>query len=164
MNIYTDGACKENARENRVATGTGGWAYVVLTQKPKQDMEIMIKNSGRQEGSTNQEMEIRAVTKAFEAIKDIDVEEVNLYSDSAYVINCLKDRWFVKWRENGWLNSKGSPIINQTEWERMLSFVESKNVKFFHIRRNSSKYIKIVDSMAKKETRKETNQEQQEQL
>lgn len=150
MTIYTDGACKENARlESGIAGGTGGWAYIVLTQRPGEDMEIMLEGAGQKKGTTNQEMEIESVSKAFESIKDIEVDSIDLYSDSAYVINCLKDRWFVKWRANGWKNSKGQPVRNQVTWERMISFVEKRNVNFFHVKRNSTKYIRIVDSMAK---------------
>ena len=34
MNIFTDGACKDNARQDGIAEGRGGWAYVILTQEP----------------------------------------------------------------------------------------------------------------------------------
>jgi Ribonuclease HI len=66
MNIYTDGACKENLRDNGVGCGVGGWAYVILDQEEGRDMEIVISDSGFKDGTTNQEMEIIAVAEAFE--------------------------------------------------------------------------------------------------
>jgi len=152
MNIFTDGACKENARYDGIAEGKGGWAYVVLTQAPGKDMEIEEQKSGSKKGTTNQEMEIQAVAEAFESLGRVS-EPINLYSDSAYVINCLKDRWYDKWKSNGWLNSKMQPVKNQDTWERLINVVGNFNVNFYHIKRNSSKFIRIVDSMAKEASR-----------
>ncbi|MEK6829405.1 MAG: ribonuclease H [Nanoarchaeota archaeon] len=161
MIIYTDGACKENFRDNGVAEGTGGWAFIILEQIPGKDMHIAKKGCGQKIGTTNQEMEIRAV---YEALKLVDGSpEIILYSDSAYVINCLKDKWYIKWRENGWLNNKRKPVENRDEWERMIELVEKYNVKFFHVRRNTTKFIQIVDNMAKQASKKGTIQEPLEQ-
>jgi ribonuclease HI len=98
MNVYTDGACKENYRDNGVAEGKGGWAFIILESQPGKDMEIIKECSGYKEGTTNQEMEIVAVAEAFRSIGEYS-GLINLYSDSAYVINCLKDRWFDKWEK-----------------------------------------------------------------
>ena len=160
MNIFTDGACKENARKDGVAIGSGGWAYVVLTQAPGQDMKIDKKDSGHVAGTTNQEMEIQAVVEAFRLLGRVE-EQINLYSDSAYVINCLKDRWYDKWKLNGWLNNKKQPVKNRDTWERLIDAVSNYDVNFYHINRNSSKYIRVVDAMAKEASRKGTNQGQQ---
>lgn len=158
MNIFTDGACKNNARYDGIAEGNGGWAYVVLTQAPGKDMEIDQKSSGYKKGTTNQEMEIQAVAEAFESLKKVS-EPINLYSDSAYVINCLKDRWFDKWKSNGWLNSKMQPVKNRDTWERLIDSIQKYNVTFYHINRNSSKFIRVVDVMAKEASGKGVNRE-----
>lgn len=148
MNIYTDGACKENNRENGVATGKGGWAFLILEIVPGENQRIIGEGSGSKAGTTNQEMEITAVARAFENIGDYS-GHINLYSDSAYVINCLKDRWFDKWRDNGWLNSKGNPVENKDAWEEMLTNIEKHDVSFFHVKRNTTKFIRMVDGIAK---------------
>jgi len=158
MNIFTDGACRENARQDGVAEGKGGWAYVVLTQAPGQDMKTDKEGSGHKVGTTNQEMEIHAVVEAFRSLGRV-TEPINLYSDSAYVINCLKDRWYDKWKSNGWLNSKMKPVRNRDTWENLIDVVNKFNVNFYHISRNSSKYIRVVDAMAKKASKQGTSQE-----
>jgi ribonuclease HI len=152
MNIYTDGACKGNNRKDGVAEGKGGWAFLILEKKPGQDSEIVKRGHDHKVGTTNQEMEIRAVEEAF---KSIDGTEglINLYSDSAYVINCLKDRWFDKWRANNWLNSKKNPVENREAWESMIDLIERHNVNFFHVKRNTTKFIRMVDGMAKSASR-----------
>ena len=163
MNIYTDGACKENLRDNGVGCGSGGWAYVILDQpSEREDMEIVMMKSDSKDGTTNQEMEITAVAEAFEALKHSDHkvrDAIVLYSDSAYVINCLKDRWYDKWNANGWLNSKKKPVENRDAWERLINSIKDFNVDFFHVKRNTTKYIRMVDGMAKKASKQEKTQE-----
>ena len=159
MNIYTDGACKENSRKNGVAEGIGGWAFLILEKKPGQDSEIVNQGTGRKVGTTNQEMEINAVAEALVSVGNTS-ELINLYSDSAYVINCLKDRWFDKWKANGWLNSKQNPVENRESWERLIDLVNRLNINPIHVKRNTTKFIRMVDSMAKQASKKDTNQEQ----
>jgi ribonuclease HI len=149
MIIFTDGAC----RENQKGCGIGGWAFVALEQVPGKDMKVVCQKSGNISGTTNQQMEIIAVTEALETVFDFYDGEVNLYSDSAYVINCMNDRWYDKWKSNGWMNSKKKPVENQESWERLLSSIEGKKINFFHVHRNSTKYIKFVDGLAKAESR-----------
>lgn len=148
INIYTDGSC----RDNRKNEGKGGWAFVVLESIPRQDMNIKSQGSGYLEGATNQQMEIIAVYEALKSIKEVSMP-INLYSDSAYVINCLKDRWYDKWRQNGWTNSKGHPVENKEIWELMFGEIEKYNVTPFHVKRNSAKFITMVDGIAKLESR-----------
>ena len=93
-------------------------------------------------------MEIVAVCEAFESLNSFP-DVINLYSDSAYVINCLKDRWYDKWNNNGWLNSKNNAVENRESWERLIHLVNLYNVNFFHVKRNTTKFIRLVDSMAK---------------
>jgi len=160
ITIYTDGACKENLRDNGIAYGVGGWAYVVLDQEDGKDMEIVLSNSDSKNGTTNQEMEIIAVAEAFEALRSYKAgEKVILYSDSAYVINCFKDRWYDKWNSNGWLNSKLNPVENRDAWEKAINSIIGFDVTFFHVKRNSTRYITMVDEMAKKASKKQTSQQ-----
>lgn len=158
MNIYTDGACKDNLRQDGIAEGKGGWAYVMLDKVPGENSIVVDKASGQKVSTTNQEMEIVAVAEAFEALGSSRPKHVNLYSDSAYVINCLKDRWFDKWISNGWLNNKKKPVENKESWERLINVVEKHTVNFFHIKRNSTKYIRLVDGMAKEASKIKINQ------
>lgn len=156
INIYTDGACKDNNRNDGIAEGKGGWAFIVLESDPGYDMKITREGSGFVDGTTNQEMEIVAVCEAFESLNSFP-DAINLYSDSAYVINCLKDRWYDKWNNNGWLNSKNSAVENRESWERLIRLVNLYNVNFFHVKRNTTKFIRLVDSMAKEASRRETS-------
>ena len=98
--MYTDGACSGNP-------GPGGWAWAVPDGPYA---------SGFDPRTTNQKMELRA---ALEAVRSLD-GELDIVSDSTYVINCFRDRWFVSWRNNGWLNAKRKPVENRELWEPLV--------------------------------------------
>ena len=102
---YTDGA-------SRGSRGPGGYG-AVLRWKGKTE-EI----SGGEQNTTNQRMELTAACVALEKMDEGQV--VTLYSDSSYLINCMRRGWYRKWQENGWLNHSRSPVANRDLWERLL--------------------------------------------
>jgi ribonuclease HI len=61
-------------------------------------------------------MEILAAVKALEAIDG----PVHVRSDSTYVVNCFRDRWWEGWRRRGWKNTSGKPVANRDLWEPLL--------------------------------------------
>jgi ribonuclease HI len=92
--VYTDGACAGNP-------GPGGWAWATAPDGAQRD-------SGGEAKSTNQRMEIRAV---LEALRSLD-GQLTIVSDSTYVINCFRDKWWVRWQANGWRNASKKPVAN----------------------------------------------------
>ena len=115
VEIYTDGACSGNP-------GPGGWAAVLTYEGHQKEI------SGGEANTTNQRMELKAVYESLKGLKEPC--NVVLHSDSAYVINCFKQKWYVGWRKNGWKNSKGDPVQNRDLWELLLSEVERHDVAF----------------------------------
>jgi ribonuclease HI len=99
--VFTDGSCRGNP-------GRGGWAWAVP------DGPFM---SGFEEMTTNQRMEIRAVLEALRTLEG----PITVASDSAYVVNCFEQRWYVGWKKRGWRNSQGQPVANQDLWEPLLA-------------------------------------------
>lgn len=113
--IYTDGACSGNP-------GPGGWAAVLNYNDKVKEI------SGGERHTTNQRMELMA---AHEALKCLTAPcDVLLHSDSAYLINCFRNKWYVAWRKNGWRNSKGEPVQNRDLWELLLTQTERHSVHF----------------------------------
>jgi ribonuclease HI len=105
--VYTDGACIRNP-------GKGGWAWAMAED---------CYESGFEPDTTNQRMELRA---ALEAIRTIE-GSLKVVSDSTYLVNCFRDRWYTRWRVRGWRNSKGEPVANQELWRPLVhEVVESR--------------------------------------
>ena len=113
--IWTDGGARNNGNKNKVILSA--WAYVMkFREHIKEDSGIFING-------TNQMMEIRAVIESLKALKRTDIHVV-VHSDSAYVCNCIKNRWYVNWMKNGWRNAKGKEVANQDLWKELLKQIE----------------------------------------
>jgi ribonuclease HI len=108
--VYTDGACSGNP-------GPGGWAWAVADGRFE---------SGAESHTTNQRMEIKA---ALEAVRGLP-GRLEVVSDSAYVVNCFKQRWHVTWRANGWRNSQKKPVANRDLWEPFIELALARHVTF----------------------------------
>ncbi|MGH9000199.1 MAG: RNase H family protein [Acidimicrobiia bacterium] len=105
--VYTDGACSGNP-------GPGGWAWAVAPAGPFA--------AGAEASSTNQRMEIRAVLEALRALDGT----VEVRSDSTYVVNCFRDRWWEGWLRRGWVNSQKKPVANRDLWEPLIALYRDR--------------------------------------
>jgi ribonuclease HI len=76
-------------------------------------------------------MELTGVLQGLRAIPPGRAADV--YSDSAYVINCFREKWYVRWRENGWKNAQKKPVENRDLWEALLVEVEQRNVAWHKV-------------------------------
>ena len=106
VTIYTDGACSGNP-------GPGGWAALLRMGDKEREL------SGAEAHTTNQRMEIRG---ALEGLRSLHrPRRVGVYSDSAYVVNCFRDKWYERWLRNGWKSSQKKPVENRDLWEALTS-------------------------------------------
>ncbi len=103
--IYTDGACSGNP-------GPGGWGAVLIYGDFRREI------SGAEANTTNNRMELTAAIKALESLKLPCA--VELYSDSAYLINAYKQNWLTNWVKRGWLKADKKPVENVDLWKRLL--------------------------------------------
>jgi len=91
-------------------------------------------------------MELTAVLEALRALGNSDVEIV---SDSTYVVNCFRDGWWRNWRRNGWRNSQRKPVANVDLWEPLIDLVESGSVSFTWVKGHSGDPMNdLVDRLA----------------
>ena len=58
---------------------------------------------------------------------------VGVYSDSAYVVNCFRDKWYERWLRNGWKNSQKKPVENRDLWEALIAEVERHQVTWHKV-------------------------------
>lgn len=139
--IYTDGATSGNGYEG----AQGGWAWILLDE----DNNIIVRAAGHIDNATNNICELTAVIHA--CAKVDPNEEYIIYSDSAYIINCYKEKWYKKWQTNGWVNSKRQPVANKELWEKLICYFEKPNFHFEKVKGHSTnEYNVIVDDMAVK--------------
>ena len=134
--VYTDGACSGNP-------GPGGWAWAVAPDgKPS--------GAGGESRTTNQRMELRAVLEALQALGvGSEAGPVEVVSDSTYVVNCFRDRWWVKWQQNGWKNARKQPVSNADLWEPLVEIVGSGDVGFRWVKGHSGDPMNdLVDALA----------------
>ena len=118
LEIYTDGSCKKMG-----STMTfGGWSFIALRGGAQIHAE-----AGSEYGTTNQRMELLAIRNALDfAQKNRHTnEEVVIYSDSAYAINCYNQEWYTTWQRNGWVNSKGEDVANQDLWIPIIPYFDN---------------------------------------
>ena len=84
--------------------------------------------SGGERETTNNRMELTAVIEALSALKEPC--EVNLYSDSKYVIDGLSKGWAKSWKKNGWKKSDKSPALNPELWEKLLMLADYHKLNY----------------------------------
>ena len=98
---------------------------------------------------THQRMEIRAVAEALlDFPRAVPVEVVG---DSAYVIECFRKKWHVKWESNGWKNYSKRPVANRDEWERLLAAWRAREADTTWMRikgHNGNRWNEIADALA----------------
>ena len=105
VTIYTDGACSGNP-------GPGGWAAILNYMGHEKVLR------GGEPETTNNRMELTAVITALEALKEPC--EVELFSDSKYVVDAIEKKWAESWRAKGWIKSDKKPALNADLWEKLL--------------------------------------------
>ena len=133
--LYTDGACSGNP-------GPGGWGAVLIFNGIEKEL------SGANPSTTNNIMEITAVIEGLKALKRPC--NVNIYSDSAYVVNCFEKDWINTWIKNNWVNSKKEPVKNKELWLELLNLTKIHNVTFNKVKGHSNvKYNNRCDELAR---------------
>lgn len=141
IKIYTDGACRANGTKNAL----GGWAYAIIYND-----ELRLEEWGNEKETTNNRMEMMAVVEALKNFTDLD-EEIVICTDSAYIHNCMKQKWYVNWQRNGWVNAAREPVKNKDLWEQIIPYFSNPFVSFEKIRGHSGdKWNEYVDKLAVK--------------
>ena len=143
VTIFTDGACSGNP-------GPGG--YAAILRYKEQEKEIF----GALKETTNNRMELTAVIMALKTLREpCDVE---IFSDSKYVVDAFKKGWISNWQKNGWKTSNRKPVLNVDLWKELLILLKVHDVTFFWVKgHNAHPENERCDSLAVNEMVKMIN-------
>lgn len=134
LDIYTDGACSGNP-------GKGGWGAVLVYKGAEKEI------SGAEKQTTNNRMELTAVIKALQLLKEPC--EVNLTTDSKYVCDAVNNGWVYGWKKKGWIKSDKKPALNVDLWEELLEQLKIHDVTFNWVKgHNGHPYNERCDKLA----------------
>jgi len=140
VKIYTDGACSGNP-------GPGGYGAILMYEENKKEI------SGGEANTTNNKMELMAAIVALETLKEPC--NVELYSDSAYLVNAYNQKWIEGWKKNNWKNSSKKDVKNRDLWERLEKQTSIHNVKFIKVKGHSdNEFNNRCDELAVFESKK----------
>lgn len=137
VTIYTDGACRGNGQENTI----GAFGIVFMYNDVQKEIKQAFRNT------TNNIMELSAVIQALSMLKEPC--SVKLYSDSAYVVNAINQKWINNWQKNGWKNSNKEPVKNKELWEKLIELIKYHKVEFIKVKGHSdNQYNNRCDKLA----------------
>lgn len=134
VELYSDGACQNNQQAENV----GGWGALLIYNGVEKEV------FGGTTNTTNNIMELTGMIEGLKQLKETDLL-VEIYSDSAYIINAFQERWVDRWRLNGWKTSQKKPVENRELWEELIELVEQfKQVDFYKVKGHLSPTDKSV--------------------
>ena len=140
VTIYTDGACSGNP-------GPGGWGAILKYKEIEREL------SGGEAATTNNRMELTAVIRALEALREPCA--VDLWSDSKYVIDGLEKGWARSWRARGWVKSDKKPALNPDLWGALLDLTERHEMHYHWVKGHADNpYNNRCDTLAVQEREK----------
>ena len=113
IEIYTDGACSGNP-------GPGGWGAVLRYKGIEKEL------SGGEQNTTNNRMELTAVIKALQALKEPCT--ITLYTDSKYVSDAFNQGWIYSWMKKDWKKADGKPVLNRELWQQLYALWKQHDI------------------------------------
>ncbi|MBR0597699.1 ribonuclease HI [Clostridiales bacterium BAD-6] len=123
MNIYTDGACSGNQNE----TNIGGWGAILEYGEHQKEL------FGGERNTTNNRMEMEALLNALQALTKENLS-IRVFSDSSYLMNCFREKWYENWYRNNWKTSKKTDVENRDLWEALFAVINKHQIDFYRVK------------------------------
>lgn len=120
--IHTDGACKGNP-------GPGAYGAVLVCGGHRRELSAGYRLT------TNNRMELRAAIAALELLTEpCDVE---LHSDSKYLIHAINQQWIDGWLRRGWMTSDKKPVKNRDLWQLLIAAMSPHKIRWYWVKGHS---------------------------
>lgn len=123
VKIYTDGGCSGNQEKENI----GGWGAVLTYGESLKEIH------GGEKNTTNNRMELTAVIQALKLMKRSPLD-IEIYSDSSYVANCFREKWYINWEKNNWKTAAKKPVENKDLWMELIKLYKEHRIKFFRVK------------------------------
>ena len=138
LNIYTDGSCLRNP-------GPGGWGIVVILPDGK-----VAEYSKGFKLTTNSRMEMMAMYMALKYAEKHGKGNVNIHSDSNFIIQAFTQHWLDGWVKKGWKKQKNEPVANADIWKKIYPLYKKLDVNFLKVKAHSGiEHNEQVDDLAR---------------
>ena len=99
------------------------------------------------EMTTNNRMELLAVIDALNALKSPC--EVELYSDSKYVVDAINQKWLDSWQEKNWKLNTKNPVKNIDLWKKLIDAMKPHSIEFIWVKGHASnEFNNLCDKLA----------------
>jgi ribonuclease HI len=121
--LYTDGACSGNQNEENI----GGWGAILEYGIHRKEIY------GGEINTTNNRMEMKALINGLKAIKK-ENQVISVFSDSSYLMNCFREKWYEKWYRNNWKTANKKDVENRDLWEILLSLIQHHKISFYRVK------------------------------
>ena len=125
VQIYTDGSARGNP------DGPGGYGVVHHFTDSSGKLHEKTISEGFVK-TTNNRMELLAAIMGLEALNRPC--QVELYSDSKYLIDAFNQKWIDNWVARNWNRGKSGPVKNVDLWKRLLKAKEPHQVQFVWVK------------------------------
>jgi ribonuclease HI len=130
VEIYTDGSARGNP-------GPGGYGAILKYGKHEKELSQGYRRT------TNNRMELLAVIVALESLTKEGLD-VDIYSDSKYVVEAVNQKWVFGWQKKGFKGKKNPDL-----WQRFLKIYPKHHIKFHWIKgHNEHPYNERCDVLA----------------
>lgn len=137
ISIYTDGACSGNQNEANI----GGWGAILEYGEHRKELY------GGEINTTNNRMEMKALLSALQALKK-EGQTIAVFSDSSYLMNCFREKWYENWYRNGWKTAKKTEVENKDLWEALLNYLPLHTISFYRVKGHVDLSKKNIDKEA----------------
>jgi len=114
VEIYTDGACSGNP-------GPGGYGSILKYGEHSKELSQGYKHT------TNNRMEMMAIIAAIESLTDKC--QIEIFSDSKYIVDAVNNGWAKRWRAKGWMRNKKDRALNPDLWGKLLDLLDLHEYK-----------------------------------
>lgn len=135
IRIYTDGGCRGNQSDENV----GGWGAVLEYGDYRKELHGGMLNT------TNNRMEMTALLEALNALKKEGLT-IQVFSDSSYLMNCFREKWYENWQRNGWKTAGKKPVENKELWQQLIAHLaRHESFSFYRVRGHVNLNSKAAD-------------------